>query len=272
MNLAELQHDFRQWLVTSSDTVEQHLDARAAHGLAIYQNNYRVQLVGCLEVSYPLLLARMGEDAFRQVAVAYVDDHPPHAWTLDAYGADFGTTLRERLPNHPDLHELAWIEWALSEAFVAPDTVSLSQDALAKIDWDAARLKLNPSLREHTATTNAYAVWAALQDGTETPDGMMLDATGGLVAWRRGFSCQLRQIDAIEFAALSSLRDDDRFASLCDDLVDHLGEEAGIAKAGALLADWIAAGIVVDVHDSDDLRTQLADRAEIAHRLVTDPA
>lgn len=272
MNLAALQHDFRQWLVTSSDAVEQHLDVHAAHGLAVYQNNYRVQLVGCLEVSYPLLLTRMGADAFRQVAIAHIDEHPPHAWTLDAYGADLGNTLRERLPNHPDLHELAWIEWALSEAFVAPDTLPLSQDALAQVNWDIARLKPNPSLREHTATTNAYAVWAALQDGVETTRSEMLDATGGLVAWRRGYSCQLRQVDATEFAALSSLRDDDRFASLCDDLVDHLGEDAGIAKAGALLADWIAAGIVVDVHDGDDHRAQLTDRAEVPHRLVTDPA
>lgn len=270
MNLAALQHDFRQWLVTSSDDVEQHLDERTAHGLAVYQNNYRVQLVGCLEVSYPLLLVRMGAEAFRQVAVAHIDDHPPHAWTLDAYGADFGNTLRERLPNHPDLHELAWIEWALSEAFVAPDTAPLSQDVLARVDWDAARLTLNSSLREHIATTNAYAMWAALQDGAEVPGSAMLDATGGFVAWRRGFSCQLRQIDATEFAALSSLRDDDRFAALCDALIDHLGEETGIAKAGALLAEWIAAGIVVDIHGGDESHAPVVDLTEVAHRPVTD--
>jgi hypothetical protein len=272
MNLSELQHDFRQWLVTSSDKVEQHLHERASHGLAVYQNNYRAQLVGCLEVSYPLLLSRMGVDSFRQIAVAHIDDHPPHAWTLDAYGADFGRTLRERLPNHPDLHELAWMEWALSEAFVAPDNAPLSQDALAQVDWDTARLTLNPSLREHIATTNAYAVWTALQDGAEAPGSVMLDATAGSVAWRRGFSCQLRQIDATEFAALSALREDDRFASLCDDLVDHLGEEAGIAKAGALLAEWIAAGIVVDIRGGDGSHAPVTNRPEITHRPATELA
>jgi hypothetical protein len=30
-------------------------------------------------------------------------------------------------------------------------------------------------------------------------------------------------------------------------MVEHLGEEAGVAKAGALLADWLTAGIVVGV-------------------------
>lgn len=264
MNLANLQQDFRQWLVTSSGKVDQHFDVRAARGLTVYQNNYRVQLMGCLEVSYPLLLARMGADAFRQVGAAHIDDHPPHAWTLDAYGADFVHTLREHFPNHPDLHELAWIEWALSEAFVAPDTMPMSQDALADVEWDNARLKLNPSLRQHTATTNAYDVWSALQDGVEAPRSAMLDASGGLMAWRRGFTCQLRQIDAVEFAAIGSLLDDDRFASLCDDLVDHLGEEAGVAKAGTLLAEWLAAGIVVGIHGDDDDQTFAVDRIEIA--------
>ncbi|RAO77637.1 DNA-binding domain-containing protein [Dyella jiangningensis] len=261
MKLAELQRDFRQWLVTSSAAVEQHLDAGAAHGLTVYQNNYRVQLVGCLEASYPLLLARMGADAFRQLAVAHIDDHPPHAWTLDAYGADFGDTLRERFPDHPDLHELAWIEWALSEAFVATDTALMPPSTLAQVDWDNARLALNASLRERPATTNAYAVWSAWQDGVEAPDGAMLDVPAGLIAWRRGFSCQLKPIDAIEFAAISSLCDDDRFASLCESLVDHLGEEAGIAKAGTLLAEWIAAGIVVEIHGDEGGETLDIDHA-----------
>lgn len=272
MKLAELQQDFRQWLATSSDTVQRHLDGRAAHGLAVYQNNYRVQLVACLEASYPYLRSRMGEEAFRHVAVTHIDNHPPHAWTLDAYGADFSNTLRKRLPNQPELHELAWIEWALSEAFVATDSAPLSLDALAQIDWDTARLTLHPSLRERTATTNAYAVWSALQDGLETLDSEMPDTATGLVVWRHGFSCQLKQVDGVEFAALSSLRDDDRFASLCEDLVEHLGEDQGVAKAGTLLAEWIAAGIVVDIHHGDDRRTPVIDRTELADHPVTDLA
>jgi hypothetical protein len=44
---------------------------------------------------------------------------------------------------------------------------------------------------------------------------------------------------------LLSLRDDGRFDVLCDALVEHLGEDAGVAKAGELLADWLAAGLVV---------------------------
>jgi len=247
MKLAELQQDFRAWLVTGSIQTAVRLDSASAAGLSVYQNNYRASLVGCLEVSYPHVRAFVGEEAFHDVSIMHIDRHPPHAWTLDAYGEDFIDTLTERFPRNPDVHELAWIEWSLSEAFVAPDTPPMSTAALVDMDWDRARLTLSPSLCSTSATTNAEAIWVALQEGNEVPEGEMLHAPAGLIAWRTGFTCRLRQVDAIELAALRAIRDDGRFAALCDMLVDRLGEEQGIARAGALLADWLGAGIVVDV-------------------------
>jgi hypothetical protein len=249
MKLAELQQDFRVWLVTGSAETAVGFGATAAAGLAVYQNNYRASLVGCLEVSYPQVRAFIGNEAFLEASIAHIDGRPPHAWTLDAYGDDFIETLTEVFPRNPDLHELAWIEWSLSEAFVAPDATPMSTAALVDMDWDQARLTLSPSLRSRSAATNAEAIWVALQDGSEAPQGAMLVAPAGVIVWRIGFSCHLRQVDADELAALRVLRDDGRFASLCDMLVDRLGEERGIARAGALLADWLGAGIVVDVGD-----------------------
>jgi len=261
MKLAELQTEFRHWLVASSGAVESRLDARARPGLAVYQNNYRSQLVGCLQVTYPLLRRWIGDEAFLRAAITHIDSRPPCAWTLDAYGVDFGETLQAMFPHNPDVHELAWIEWALSESFVAADAKPTFAHELHNVDWDNARLRLHPSLRLHTATTNAEAIWSALQEGTESPESEMLDASAGLIAWRRGFTSRLKIIDIEEYAALQSLRDDDRFASLCEALIEHLGEEAGIAKAGGLLADWLAAGIVIGV-DSRAALDQLSPDGE----------
>ena len=245
MNLATMQRDFREWLTASSgEATRRQLGTRAAAGLGVYQNNYRAQLVGCLQLSFPQLRARLGHETFLDTAIAHIDRHPPHAWTLDAYGIDFEETLRARFPHSPDIHELAWIEWSLSESFVAADADRMSSDELQAVDWDMARICLHPGLRQRTATTNAEAIWSALQDGMEPPESEMLQAAGGLLVWRREFTSRLRLIDAVEHEALLSLRDDDRFTTLCDALVDRLGEEAGIAMAGKLLAEWLAAGIV----------------------------
>lgn len=242
--LADLQRDFCNWLSGSTRDEPLLHDINTAHGLVTYQNNYRTQLVNGLKVSYPQLLAWMGEEVFLQAAIRHVDRHPPSSWTLDVYGADFGDSLRAMYPHNPDLHELAWIEWALSEAFVAADAATLAPEQLAGIDWDTARLRLSPSLRQRTLTTNAMAIWSALVDGTTPPEAEMLDTLACIIAWRREFTSRLMQVDATEHAALLALRHDNHFSALCNGLVAHLGEEQGITRAGNLLAGWIASGIV----------------------------
>lgn len=248
MNLAQWQEGFRDWLTTGSGDSANAFGERAWQGLAVYQNNYRAQLVTCLEVSYPQLLRRIGDGNFREAAIAHIDAHPPRGWTLDTYGEDFGDTLLAAFPRNPDLHELAWIEWALSEAFVAADSAPLAREALWSVNWDEARLRLAPSLRHRVAATNADDVWSSLQEEAAiVPDGEMLTVPGGLVVWRRGFHSRLRRLDADDYAALCIALADGRFESLCETLVARLGEEAGVARAGTLLADWLDAGIVVGV-------------------------
>lgn len=248
MKLADWQRDFRDWLVHGSSDAATRLDPHNGVGLAVYQNNYRVQLTHVLEASYPLLLLWLGDELFREAAITHVNRRPPRSWTLDSYGNDFEDTLRELLPDNPDVHELAWIEWVLSESFVASDAPTITQDALADVDWDNARLSLSPSLRERIATTNAQAIWLALYDGSQPPEAEMLTEPAGLIVWRQGFQCRVKPVDAIEHAALLSLHENDRFDALCDLLVDRLGEDAGIARAGELLAAWIGAGVVTGIH------------------------
>jgi hypothetical protein len=244
MNLATFQARFREWLVTGDEADAAAFGDGATAGLNVYQNNYRVQLMGCLEVSYPLLRRFIGDEAFRAASITHIDAHPPRGWTLDHYGADFADTLRSLYPQNPDLDELAWIEWMLGEAFVAADTEPMAPDALADIDWDHARLVLSPSLRVRHATTNADDVWIALRDGEAGVESEMLAGPEGLVIWRRDHVSRLRRADAIETAALLSLAADTGFGSLCETLVGLQGEEAGIQRAGQLLADWLGAGIV----------------------------
>lgn len=240
MNLAEMQRDFRSWLVTASDDAASRLGGGSFAGLNVYQNNYRVQLIDCLEASYPHVRTWLGEDAFLAAAVAHIDRHPPHAWTLDAYGDNFDDTLASLYPHNPDVHELARIELALAQAFVASDDDALTSDALAQIDWDTAKLRLAPSLKILAATTNATDIWSALQRNETLPESEMLAETSGVVVWRQQFTVFLESVDALEYAAMLLIQKDGNFTGLCDMLVERLGEKEGIAKAGALLVNWIS--------------------------------
>ena len=246
MNLAQLQHTFRSWLVSASDESAQSLGNHHA-GLAVYQNNYRAQLVGCLEQAFPNLRCWLGEDAFLAASITHIDNHPPHAWTLDAYPEGFYATLKAVFPRNPDVHELAWIEAALNDAFVAADAQPLALETLAELDWDTAVLHLTPSLRCHGLSTNAEAIWSALWQDAPAPEAVMLEQAGGLLVWRRQFTSRLRQVDVQELQALQHVQADGRFAGLCEWLVQRLGEEAGVMQAGEYLAGWLGSELIVGV-------------------------
>lgn len=241
MNLADLQQGFHAMLTRDA--------AANAPGHAVYLNNYRAQLLACLEQSYPLLRAFIGEQAFLHAAAAHIRAHPPHAWTLDAYADDFCATLQALFPDNPDLHELAWIEHALGQAFVGPDAAPVAAAALAGTDWDRARLQATPTMHLRAASSNAADLWLALSAAAPgpMPESAMLPAPGGLLVWRQGFVTRLRALDAIEYAALRHLQHDGSFGGLCLLLVDRLGEEQGIAAAGAMLADWLGSELITGV-------------------------
>jgi hypothetical protein len=251
MNLHAMQRDFRRWLTKADASAAHRLAGTGRGGLDVYQNNYRVQLVGCLETTYPHLRTFIGDAAFHHAAVHHVTRHPPRAWTLDAYGAGFERTLRALWPDNPDLHELAWLEWALATAFVARDTTPLDPARLAAVDWDRARLGFAPSLQLARLTTNAADIWSALQAGPvgldAAPAAAPLPEPVGVAVWRRGFVARLRVLDPPAYDALVLARAQRCLAAPCAMLVERLGADGGVAQAGALLADWIGSELLVRV-------------------------
>jgi hypothetical protein len=247
MNLAELQRGFRTWLVEASDDAARQLTGGDDPGLSVYQNNYRGQLVACLQSSFPQTRAFMGDEAFLHAAVAHIDARPPHAWTLDAYADHFGETLRTEFPLNPDVQDLAWIEQSLGTAFVAGDAQPLTLADLGGVDWDSARLQFTPTLLTTQATTNAADIWWAMQEGKEHPEGEMLAEPHGLQVWRRGYVSCLRTLDPLEYDALMHAQANGSFPSLCEMLIARLGEDEGVAKAGGLLAEWVNNEMLVGV-------------------------
>lgn len=255
MNLADIQGGFQAMLTAPAATCTPSAGVPQGPGRAVYLNNYRAQLVSCLEESYPLLRNFIGEEAFLHAAAAHINLRQPHAWTLDAYSDSFADTLQAIFPDNPDLHELAWIEHALGQAFIAPDAPPVAAAELGAVDWDQARLQLTPTLHLHPASTNAAELWFALREidadavARPAPESEMLAAPGGLLVWRRGFTACLRALDATEYTALLQLQRDGSFVGLCALLVERLGEEQGIASAGGLLADWLGSELITGVDD-----------------------
>lgn len=245
MTLIELQHGMRDWLRGEEGAATSFGHERRA-GLDVYRNNYRAQLVACLTEKYERVAAWLGDDAFEVAAARQIGTSPPHDWTLDRYGADFPQTLQSLYPEDPEVAELAWLDGALTEAFVGPDVEPVSQQALAEVDWDNATLTFTPTLRLSTVQTNSTAIWSALSVGVMPPGVAALDQPATVVVWRKELTSCFRTLDAAETDAMLHLQMGGTFGSLCTMLVEREGD-AGIRIAGECLASWMQDGMIVRV-------------------------
>ena len=243
--LGTLQRDFCQWLRHDDAEIVPRLRLNQAHGLAVYQNNYRGQLVTCLAETLPQTLAWLGGEAFDAAARTHIEHTPPSSWTLDAYPASFPAALAARYPDDAEVWELAGLEWQLSECFVAQDANALAPADLASIDWDAAQLQLVPSTHILAFTSNAPDIWSALAAGDTPPGAAISDTAQAWLVWRQGFTCCFRALDAQERELLPNLAAGLAFTALCDQLVAQMGEEDGIAMAGTLLARWTGEALLI---------------------------
>jgi hypothetical protein len=245
MSLLDLQRDMRAWLVSEDEPAAARLGTDVAPGLRVHQNNYRAQLVACLADSFARTRDWIGAEAFDAAVATHIDRVPPSSWTLDAYPGDFPATLASLYPDDPEVTELAWIENALGEAFVAPDAAPLTPADLANVDWDRAVLAFTPTLDLGELTSNAPAIWSALAEGETPPAAALLAEPGAILVWRQDQVSHFRAIDQVERQALLWARAGLPFAGLCDRMVASWGESDGIARTGGMLGQWIADGLIV---------------------------
>lgn len=243
MNLLALQRSFSASIRGEADR----WPGTSVEGLAIYRNNYRIQLLGCLRETFQRVLLWLGEQEFARAASAYIDAMPPHSWTLDAYGRDFPIMLRMHFPDDPEVHELAWIDGAFSDAFVAADCEPIGAATLGAPDWDRACLRFNPSMNFKIAHTNAAEIWNALAIDETPPAAELLAEPGGHLVWRSGLIPRFRGVDRHEINAISLSHSGVPFTELCGIMVNEFGVTQGTRIAGELLGRWLGEGLIIAI-------------------------
>jgi len=247
MRLSELQHNFLDWLASADDAVAARLplagDGR--DGLAIYQNNYRGNLMACLADSFPHTLLWLGEAAFEAAAARHIDRVPPSSWTLDDYALGFPESLIEDYPYEAEVSELARIELALSQAFIAADAEVLKADQMGDVDWDRAMLQTIPALTILPLRSNADDIWIALAHEAPPPNAQWDETERPVLIWRQEWLCKMRRLNGDEAAMLGYLIGSEvPFADLCARAIGRWGEQDGIARIGQYLGQWVADELV----------------------------
>lgn len=249
MTLAQTQQAFSGWLHSGASDIEI-FDPNDRPGLSIYQNNYRSQLVTCLEESFAVTRQWIGSDAFHDAVVHHVERMPPSSWTLDAYPRDFPATLALRYPDDAEVVELAELEMALAEVFVGRDEQALTCEQIVQVDWDNAVLRFASNVDLRPLTTNAPDIWNALIVEETPADVQRFTENVALLVWRRDETSHFRIVSGAEQCAILVARNGMPFANLCEQLVDTHGDIEGTRRAGEWLGQWLADGLLVSVVDT----------------------
>jgi hypothetical protein len=240
MNLDELQ---RRFAASMSGT--QGLGEFDKHGMRVYANNYRGQLVNALRDTYAKTRLWLGDEAFDVQAERYVDAYAPSSWTMDAYGHAFPDMLEAAYPDDPDVSELAWLDDALRQVFSGIDATAIDAGGLIADDWEHVELVFVPGIRFRRMRSNAVAIWKALADETLPPGSLELKAAGGVRVWRREFSPQFASMDTHECDCLDLALTGATFGEICELLGRFHGAGSVAVEAGTLLRAWVGDGLVL---------------------------
>jgi hypothetical protein len=150
MSLAELQRQFVDYIKSDGEGIVGAVSPSSLRGLPVYHHAYRASLIETLRDMFEQTHSWMGDDRFDEAALSHIASTPPNSWTLSDYGDDFDLTLSGLYPGHPEVAELAWMDWAMRRAFDGPDAGPLDMSLLGEVDWDDARLHLAPTLKMRT--------------------------------------------------------------------------------------------------------------------------
>jgi hypothetical protein len=207
----------------------------------VYAEMYRFRLADALRADFPRLFRLLGDEGFFALANAYAQAHPSASSDI----GQFGRHLADFLQAHPgprgDEADLAMLEWALAQAFTAPDAEPIAQDALAALGESApeAHFTFVPALRTLQLSHDVLPVWATLEDSDEPPEVQVRDVQ--VAVWRQGFQVLHREMPDAEALALVRATSGMTLAETCEAFSEA---EDAQQVAFRTLASWFSAGWV----------------------------
>jgi hypothetical protein len=124
----------------------------AGERIGIYHEMYLLRMAEALESDYPALAHFFGEARFAALVRDYVRAHPSRSYTLNVLGRSLADWLGDApdVPRRGFCRDLARLEWAVTEAFDAPETPRLTAPELEAVPpsaWDEVRLVPSAALR-----------------------------------------------------------------------------------------------------------------------------
>ncbi|RZL00557.1 MAG: DUF2063 domain-containing protein [Rubrivivax sp.] len=224
-----------------------------ARGLGIYRHAYRARLLETLRDSFGHTLMYLGDEWFDALSADFIEQHPSALANLRWYGAAYPDWLARRLDqaddlgDHPEVAELARLDWAMRSAFDGPDARVLALTdlaALAPEAWATVVFNPHPTLALLSLRCNTLGLWHALDQDAEVPAAEVLPSAMAVVVWRFEERPHFRSASPMEAVALQALLQTHSFAETCALLSARFPDEDTAPLAGGFLRRWIEEGLL----------------------------
>ena len=252
MNLAELQTKFQDGIIEGEKTIlTSVMDSRKTGRetlFAVYHDAYRMRLAGFLSNDFPILRARLGDEAFGRLAEDYILSAPSRQRNARWYAARLPEFMSEttRWQTNRSAIDLARFERALSNAFDAADTSLSSIDALAAIctgDWPRIAFEFHPSLMLLDLSRGTAQVYAVLAAEEGEPPAIQLGEEA-ILFWRNNGETFYRIVAEDERLALTEAKQGKNFSDVCMLLAYQEGDADMKQRVAGFLSQWFADGLV----------------------------
>ena len=254
--LKGLQADFKSFLLRGDERMLERVvgsaKVSAPRRLAIYYDAYRLRLIEALDSNYPVLHAWMGDDEFEQLGLAYLEAHPSTHFSIRYFGHRLSEFLAstETYRDKPYLAEMAALEWAMSEAFDAPDSPVADLDAMASIPpeaWPEMRMTLHASVHRLDLRWNVPAIWKAIKEDQAPGEAAAGEWPQPWLVWRQDLKIFFRSLSVDEAWAIDAVRAYEPFASICEGLVEWIDAQNVALHAAGLLKRWMIDGMITSI-------------------------
>ncbi len=209
--------------------------------IRVYSDAYYLRLRDVLREDFPRVSALLGTDQFDEVVKGYLEAFPSEQASIRHLGRALAEYLRRREDIRECLVDLAELEWARVEVFVAPDAECATIGDLVGVSptaWPSLRFSTIPATQIVRARYPVHQLWS----GDESLE--VSAAETSIRVWRKSDFCVLHaSMDERESAALRKMVSGEPFAAICETFADLPDAEAA-QQATGLLARWIEDGII----------------------------
>lgn len=212
--------------------------------LAVYGNAYAWRLIDALEQEYGLLAKLLGDEAFTELAEAFIDAYPSQFYSIAKFSEPLAQFLREDevYSEKAHLSEVAQLIKALITSLEAADAPYLNFAVLANVaeqNWPSLCFKFHPSVQYFNFNYNSYAIWKALVQEKSIPE--VLKTNSHCVVWRKGLQSYAIALTDAEALVLCLLQQGSCFADVCEAVYDKgfMGESKAASFVANLLTHWL---------------------------------